>query len=159
MLAKLAKSFVKTGSNLPQTFVSSVSHFDFVFVTKNRWKCFLFKRTSSIQTKAFRKTTSQVRGQSKIKTAMRLDDITGSTRKMTCPPAQNTQWCKTQNVKLPRSLCSYLLMVSARLYLAILILFWASRWVIPSVLMPSMATMTSPGTRLHCAALLPGVIY
>lgn len=40
-----------------------------------------------------------------------------------------------------------------------LILFWASRCVIPSVLTPSMAEMMSPWARLPPAALLPGVIY
>lgn len=40
-----------------------------------------------------------------------------------------------------------------------LILFWASRCVIPSVLTPSMAEMMSPWARLPLTALLPGVIY
>lgn len=43
--------------------------------------------------------------------------------------------------------------------LADLILFWASRCVIPSVLTPSMAEMMSPWARLPPTALLPGVIY
>lgn len=50
-------------------------------------------------------------------------------------------------------------MLSVSLAVADLILFWASRCVIPSVLTPSMAEMTSPWARLPPAALLPGVIY
>lgn len=49
-------------------------------------------------------------------------------------------------------------MVRAILKVADLILFWASRCVIPSVLTPSIATMMSPWFRLLNAALLPGVI-
>lgn len=40
-----------------------------------------------------------------------------------------------------------------------LILFWASRCVIPSVLTPSMDEMMSPWAKLPPTALLPGVIY
>lgn len=50
-------------------------------------------------------------------------------------------------------------MVSVSLFVADLILFWASRCVIPSVLTPSMAEMMSPCARLPPTALLPGVIY
>lgn len=53
---------------------------------------------------------------------------------------------------------SYLTMLSVSLLAAILILFWASRWVMPSVLTPSMAVMMSPWARLPFTALLPGVI-
>lgn len=49
-------------------------------------------------------------------------------------------------------------MVSDSLLVANLILFWASRCVIPSVLTPSMAEMMSPWARLPPTALLPGVI-
>lgn len=45
------------------------------------------------------------------------------------------------------------------MFVADLILFWASRCVIPSVLTPSMAEMMSPWARLPPTALLPGVIY
>merc|ERR1719167_373231 len=48
-------------------------------------------------------------------------------------------------------------MVRASLLEADLILFWASRCVIPSVLTPSMAEMMSPCARLPLTALLPGV--
>lgn len=44
------------------------------------------------------------------------------------------------------------------LMVADLILFWASRCVIPSVLTPSIAEMMSPWVKLPPAALLPGVI-
>lgn len=50
-------------------------------------------------------------------------------------------------------------MVSDSLVEADLILFWASRCVIPSVLTPSMAEMMSPWAKLPPTALLPGVIY
>lgn len=50
-------------------------------------------------------------------------------------------------------------MVSVSLFVADLILFWASRCVIPSVLTPSMAEMMSPWARLPPTALLPGVIF
>lgn len=53
----------------------------------------------------------------------------------------------------------YFSMVSDSLLVAHLILFWASRCVIPSVLTPSMAEMMSPWARLPPTALLPGVIY
>lgn len=53
----------------------------------------------------------------------------------------------------------YFSMVSDSLLVADLILFWASRCVIPSVLTPSMAEMMSPWARLPPTALLPGVIY
>lgn len=54
---------------------------------------------------------------------------------------------------------TYLTMVRDSLLLADLILFCASRCVIPSVLTPSMAEMMSPWARLPLTALLPGVIY
>lgn len=44
------------------------------------------------------------------------------------------------------------------MWLADLILFWASKWVMLSVLTPSMATTRSPWFICDCAALLPGVI-
>lgn len=53
---------------------------------------------------------------------------------------------------------SYFTMLSVSLLVADLILFWASRWVIPSVLTPSMAVMMSPWAKLPFTALLPGVI-
>lgn len=56
-------------------------------------------------------------------------------------------------------LATYFIMVSVSLFVADLILFWASRCVIPSVLTPSMAEMMSPWARLPPTALLPGVIY
>lgn len=56
-------------------------------------------------------------------------------------------------------LATYFTMVSVSLFVADLILFWASRCVIPSVLTPSMAEMMSPWARLPPTALLPGVIY
>ena len=49
-------------------------------------------------------------------------------------------------------------MVRLSLVVAILILFWASRWLKPSVLTPSMAEIMSPWVKLPVAALLPGVI-
>lgn len=49
-------------------------------------------------------------------------------------------------------------MESDSLVVAALILFWASRCVIPSVATPSMAEMMSPWARVPPAALLPGVI-
>lgn len=58
-----------------------------------------------------------------------------------------------------RVLVVYFCMLSVSLRVADLILFWASRCVIPSVLTPSMAEMMSPWARLPPAALLPGVIY
>lgn len=59
------------------------------------------------------------------------------------------------SVKLP----SYFCIVSVSLFVADLILFWASRCVNPSVLTPSMAVMMSPWARLPPAALLAGVIW
>lgn len=53
----------------------------------------------------------------------------------------------------------YLCMVRLSLVVADFILFWASRWVIPSVLTPSIAEMMSPWLRVPLAALLPGVIW
>lgn len=54
---------------------------------------------------------------------------------------------------------AYFTMLSVSLLVADLILFWASRCVIPSVLTPSIAEMMSPWVRLPPTALLPGVIY
>lgn len=56
-------------------------------------------------------------------------------------------------------MAAYFTMVSVSLVVANLILFWASRCVIPSVLTPSMAEMMSPWVKLPPTALLPGVIY
>lgn len=53
---------------------------------------------------------------------------------------------------------TYFCRVRLRLWVADLILFWASRWVMLSVLTPSMATTRSPWFICDCAALLPGVI-
>lgn len=55
-------------------------------------------------------------------------------------------------------LVAYFCMVRDSVLVAALILFWASRCVIPSVLTPSMDEMMSPWARLPPAALLPGVI-
>lgn len=53
----------------------------------------------------------------------------------------------------------YFSMERFSLFMEDLILFWASMCVIPSVLTPSMAEMTSPWAMLPPAALLPAVIY
>lgn len=68
-------------------------------------------------------------------------------------PASSTQVCWDFCV-----LVAYFTMVSVSLLVADLILFWASRCVIPSVLTPSMAEMMSPWAKLPPTALLPGVI-
>lgn len=56
------------------------------------------------------------------------------------------------------ALVVYFCIESVSLLVAALILFWASRWVIPSVVTPSMAEMMSPWVRLPPDALLAGVI-
>jgi hypothetical protein len=66
--------------------------------------------------------------------------------------------CAHLYVCVPVCAYVYFCMVRASLLEAILILFCASRCVMPSVLRPSIDVMMSPWTRLPPAALLPGVI-
>lgn len=56
------------------------------------------------------------------------------------------------------STVSYLLMMSVSSWVHVLILFWASIWVMNSVLSPLIDKMVSPGHRSPWAALLPDVI-